>query len=331
MDWHAAGLRRLDGIIWALVAGVAGLSLLAAPVYGFQVVVHSFAAPAGTCLLLLAIAGYYGRRRNDPQLASALGCTAQVIAFAAVAAPLSYVAAAATGSWPLQDAALNHFDLSIGFDWLGLLGVMKSWPDFHRAMRLVYISLSVQMTVVVLLLGFTGRLAWLRVYTLAFMFAAIITIAISALVPAQGVWMHDALTTADPRLLPISRGAWPVYASIRDGGYRMLMAMGAEGIVTFPSLHAGLAVILIAAFWPVPVARWIGGTLNALMLVATPIDGAHYLADILAGVAVALISLAAARALVARLAAARQDVASFVPAEPIPEPVPVPSLLSSSR
>ncbi len=309
MTWHAAGLRRLDGIIWSLVAGVAGLWLLAAPLYGFTIVLQSFIAPAGTCLLLLLTAYYYREHRADPHLASALASTAQVIAFAAVGAPLSYVAAAATGTWPLHDAAFDAVDGALHFDWKGLLAAMREWPDFHVAMRVIYMSLSAQITAIVLVLGFTGRLAWLRVYTLAFIFAALACIAISALVPSEGVWLFDGLKSADP-LLPVSHGAWPVYAGLRDGSYRLLMAHGAEGIITFPSLHAGLAVILIAALWPVPVLRWISVALNTLMLAATPIDGAHYLTDILAGVAVAVAALVAARALVARFAAQPDTAAS---------------------
>jgi len=160
-------------------------------------------------------------------------------------------------------------------------------------------SLSVQITAAVLVLGFTGRLAWLRVYTLAFIFAALGCVAISALVPSEGVWLFEGLKHSDP-LLPVSNGAWPVYAARRDGSFRLLMARGAEGIITFPSLHAGLTVIVIVALWPVRVLRWIGAVFNPLMLVATPIDGAHYLTDILAGIVVAAASLVAARTLVAR-------------------------------
>ena len=329
MDWHAAGLRRLDGIIWALVVGVAGAWLLAAPLFGFSVVADSFLPPAGTCLLLLAAARYYGRHRDDPHLASALGSTAQVIAFAAVAAPLSYVAAAAGGALPLHDTAVANFDRALDFHWRGLLAAMEHWPDFHTAMRLIYLSLSVQMTAVVLVLGFSGRLAWLRVYTLAFILSALITIAVSAVLPTEGVWLHDGLNAANHAVVPASSTSWPVFLGLRDGSYRLLMAVGAEGIITFPSLHAALAVIIIAALWPVPVARWICAIINTVMLAATPVEGSHYLADVLAGIVVAAVSIYAARVLVMRLAAAPQNAESLATAEP--EPVPVPSLVSSSR
>lgn len=312
MARHTADLRRLDGIIWAFVTGVAGVALAMAPMQGFHIVFSSFVAPLITCLLLLSAAAFYDHHRHDDRLASALGSTAQLVAFAAVGAPLSYVAAAATGAWPLHDPMLDRIDRALMFDWNGLLLVMQHWPTFHTVMQFVYVSLSVQMAVVVLVLGFTGRLAWLRVYMLAFVLAALLCIGISMLVPAEGAWMFGH-HHADPSMLPISHGAWPVYAGLRDGSYRLLMAVGAEGIITFPSLHAGLALILISALWPVPVWRWIAAALNTAMLLATPIDGAHYLTDMLAGIAVAVVSLFVARAIVARFAPATASAQAFSP------------------
>ena len=299
MTWTTAGLRQLDSIIWALVACVAGLVLITAGVAEFTIELRSFALPVGTCLLLMLASRYYRNRHDDPNLASALESTAQVMAFAAVAAPLSYVAASA--ALPLQDAALDGIDRALGFDWRSLMAAMQRWPGFFEFMRMMYLSASVQMTAVVLLLGFTGRLPWLRVYLLAFIFAALVTIAVSMLLPAEGVWLHYGLK-GDAAGMPVSHTSWPVFAGLRDGSLRLVMAVGAEGIITFPSLHAALAVILIAAFWPVPAARWLGVSINSLMLVATPIDGSHYFVDVLAGIAIAVLCLAAARVLVMRLA-----------------------------
>jgi membrane-associated phospholipid phosphatase len=299
MTWDAAGLRKLDGVIWALVAGIAAFVLVAAAFGGFTIMLESYRAPVSICVLLMLGARYYRDRRNNNNIASALESTAQVMAFAAVAAPLSYMAASA--ALPLQDVALASMDRSLGFDWKGLLAFMHRWPEFFKFMHVIYLSLSVQMAIVVVLLGFTGRLAWLRVYMLAFIFAALITIALSVLFPAEGAWLHYGLE-GSPAEMPLSHTSWPVFFGLRSGSFRLLMGIGTEGIITFPSLHAALAVILIAAFWQVPIARWLGAGINSLMLVDTLIDGSHYLVDVLAGVGIAALCLTAARALVTRLA-----------------------------
>lgn len=293
---HSHGLRRIDRLIWTIIALVGALVLAAAPVVGFSIKYSSFTAAALFCTALVAGAWFY-RRRNEPKLASALETTGQLMAFSAVGAPLSYVAA--TAGFPLRDRLFDGFDRGLDLNWLGLLAVMKRWPDLSALLHVAYVSLTVQTAVVVLLLAFSDRLPWLRVYMLAFILAALATIAISAVLPAEGVWLHYGLTaSAGP--LPDSRSSWPVFLGLRDGSYRTLVAAGAQGIITFPSLHAALAIILVAACWPVLAARWIGIALDTLMLIATPIEGSHYFIDVFAGIAVACGSLIVARAVVRR-------------------------------
>jgi membrane-associated phospholipid phosphatase len=273
---------------------VAAIVLAAPVVSDFYVQWRAFWVPALATLVLMGAAGIYRNWRAEPRLAAGLESTAQVVAFAAVGAPLSYLAAAT--NLPLYDHWFDAADRALGFDWNALLAIMNDAPWLFTALRLIYMSLTLQMTMAVLCLAFSGRLVWLRVYTLAFLFAALVTIAVSAVLPAAGVWPHYELTATDSHILPTVHTSWPVFYGLRDGSFRALVAVGSEGIITFPSLHAALAVILIAALWPLRRLRWTILTANAVMLVATPIDGSHYLTDVLAGVAIAVLCLYAARA-----------------------------------
>jgi hypothetical protein len=293
-------VRRLDRLIWVLVASVAAIGLAAPVASNFRIEWGTFATPALACTFLAALGWFYGRWRTEPRLASGLGCTAQVVAFAAVGAPLSYLAAAA--DLPLQDHALVALDRLLGLDWRALLAWMNARHWLHAVLHPIYSSLTLQMTIAVLCLAFSGRLIWLRIYTLAFIFAALATIAISALWPAAGAWPHFGLTSADsPHLVPAVSTSWPVFFGLRDGSLRSLVAVGSEGIITFPSLHAALAVILIAALWPIAALRWVALGLNLIMLAATPIDGSHYFVDVMAGIAIAVPCLVAARTIALRI------------------------------
>ena len=212
---------------------------------------------------------------------------------------------------PLIDNALASADLTVGFDWRALLGWMNEHPTLFAIMRPIYLSLTLQMTTVVLCLSFTGRFVWLRIYTLAFLLAALTTIALSAVLPAAGAWPHYGLTAAaSPHLMPTVNTSWPVFFGLRDGSFRALVAVGSEGIISFPSLHAALAVIMMAALWPIARLRWIIIGFNAVMLAATPIDGSHYFIDVWAGIALAVACLLAARAIAARAGAAREPLDS---------------------
>src|SRR5262245_31086930 len=84
MIGHPAGLRRLDGIIWAIVALLAAITVIAPFVANFRLVGPSFLAAGGGVMLCLAGYWLYETRRPDPRLASAVGGTAQIVAFAAV-------------------------------------------------------------------------------------------------------------------------------------------------------------------------------------------------------------------------------------------------------
>ena len=309
MDHQALTLHRLDRLIWGIVAMVAIIVFAAPLLNDFRISWRTFATPTLAFALLLAAGCFYRRWRPDARLASGLLSTAQVVAFSAVAAPLSYIAASA--NFPLYDHGLDAIDRALGFDWKVLLAIMDASPLTHAVLLPAYLSLMLQTTTVVLCLAFSGRLLWLRVYTLAFFCVVLISIAISVVLPAVGAWPYYALSEDNSRILPAVSTSWPVFYGLRDGTFRILVAVGAEGIITFPSLHAALAVIVIAAIWPIAVLRWVFVALNTMMLIATPIDGSHYLIDVLAGIALALLCLIAAQAIAAR-AAAKSEPEGFV-------------------
>src|SRR5262245_59964100 len=167
-------------------------------------------------------------RQNGP---IPVGGTAQIVAFAAVGAPVSYIAAGF--DLPLRDAWFDAADRTLGFDWLALLGWMDTHATLHPVFRMIYSSLIPQTVAVVLALALAGRLVWLRTFLLALIISAIVTIIVAALVPAEGVWGFHKLTAADyPNIVPATREIHlPVFHGLRDGSYRQLVATGAQGII----------------------------------------------------------------------------------------------------
>jgi len=99
-----------------------------------------------------------------------------------------------------------------------------------------------------------------------------------------------------------------------------LLALILAAIVLSWRLARKVAIILMVAFWHVPIARWISVGVNSLMLVATPLlvaapfDGSHYLVDVLAGVLIAVVCVLAARRLVSAMVATPADARAFAPA-----------------
>jgi hypothetical protein len=304
MKIDSAKLARLDLMLWAVVGAVAAVVFGSPLVSDFRIDWSSFLLPGGACAVLVVAARFYAWRQ-DQRIASALAATAMLLVFSAVGGPLSYLAASA--NFPLQDLFFDAADRALGFGWRGLFDWMNSSPIAHPVFGFAYQSFTLQASVAILCLSFTGRFVHLRTYLLAFMTAAVVTIVISAVVPAQGVWGHYGLNAADhPAINPVTREFHlPIFHGLRDGSYRLLAGLGSMGIITFPSFHSAIALLFIFAFWPVPVMRWIGLVVNVLMIVATPVDGGHYFIDVIAGVVIAVGCWVAARALVDRLLAFR--------------------------
>ena len=69
-----------------------------------------------------------------------------------------------------------------------------------------------------------------------------------------------------------------------------------QGIVTMPSYHTVMAVLLTYAFRGTGLVGYGIATLNAVMLISIPPIGGHYLVDVIAGAALALGAIAVQRA-----------------------------------
>ena len=292
--------RRMDVAIWGVIATVAAAVVLASAAGSFVIVWSSFIKSWLISALLMLGSTYYRWSRKELPLAEALAGTSQIIAFASVAAPLSYIAA--TAALPLWDADFTAFDRRLGFDWMAWLAFMDANPLLHSVAATAYASFAVQTATVLLVLGFAGQIRHSHTFRIALIAMTLSAIAISALMPAQGVWGFWHLSMSDaPNIEPITRDLpLPVFFGLRDGTYRLLVADQAQGIISFPSVHAALGLLFILGLWPIRFLRWIGFAVNAVMIAATPVDGSHYAADVIAGLALAGSAWFAASWLVSR-------------------------------
>ncbi len=212
----------------------------------------------------------------------------------------SYSDAAATTGF--SDPVLSRMDAVLHFNWLFWYRQVAD----HRSLQVLgtaaYAAIYVSP---ILLLGFFAmarQRARSRQFLVTFWLGVVITLALFPLFPAEGplayLW-HGPIpympTSAlyQEQLIPALR-----LHQVTD------IDLGAlRGLVCAPSFHTVSAVIYIAAAWPVARMRWLILAINLAMLLATPIEGTHYLSDMIAGLVVALIAIgavAAAQSIVAR-------------------------------
>ena len=303
-------LRRAALAIWGTI-GLIGLTMIAATfLTPLRIEWHSFLAPV-SCGVLIAAAGWFYRSvRREPRLGAVLASTSQIIAFAAVGAPLSYLAA--TAGFPLRDALFDSWDRQwLHLDWSSMMQFIAARPSLRLVLLLAYSSFAVQTVTTVFALGVAGQFARLTTFVVAFISTTLITIAISAVLPAVGPWV---LFDLDPAMangfLPTSSTSWPVFLGLRDGTFHTIHGMNSEGIITFPSLHAALGILFAAALWRTRGIKWAALALNGLMLVSTPAYGSHYVVDVIAGVLIAALCWIAAARYFGADATAADDLAA---------------------
>jgi hypothetical protein len=306
---------------WIVTGAMAATLALSLAFSDFSIGTVGLLAAIGYIALYAGFAHANARSptRRDPQVMFVLGGSAQITLTTAALAPLTYVAASA--HFPMQDATLLAVDRAMGFDWAAYAGFVDSHPQLASWLNCGYGMIGWPIFAIPVILA--AKRSYLRIeeFTFAFGLALAATTIISALVPAIGVYQEigldpASLTHIDPRAyLDQLRDLPPT----RDGSLRHLELLGLGGIVTFPSFHAASAVLYAWALWPLRWLRPLILLINGAMLAATPLNGGHYFADVLAGVAVAALAIFAARQ-VGRLIARR--VSYRAPVAPVPAMAP---------
>ena len=223
----------------------------------------------GAVALLFVISSVYHRTGRSESIAGAATAGAILLVGMALLATASYVVAAVT-PLPLYDNALAAADRRLGFDWAEWMAWTQSRAWMSRSFEVAYDAMLPELVGAVLYLGFLRKSGWLL--TTLFIGGAL-TALISGFFPAIG---H----------LP-SAPHVPVLRALRAG---QLMDVMPQGLISFPSYHTTVAVLLTGAFRGSRFLFPMACVLNGVMVVSTLSVGGHYLVDVIAGVGVARIA-----------------------------------------
>jgi membrane-associated phospholipid phosphatase len=235
---------------------------------------------------------FYRSIRFDERLSQALVAVAQLLLIMLFGLLCSYAAAVTT--MPYRDAELLAIDQWLGFDRAGYLRVFTDSAWKIHLSNLIYLSMLPQLALTPLFLIIANRMEHLQRFVAAYGIALISTIAIFVFVPAVGAFVYFDLTPAQYAALPID-----VYTpartldALRSGDLKMIRLDNLEGLIAFPSFHTAAAILYGWALWPIKSIRWPIAALNLAIISTTPVCGAHYAIDVIAGAAVALGSIAA--------------------------------------
>jgi hypothetical protein len=205
----------------------------------------------------------------------------------------SYLATAA--SLPLRDGLLATLDEKLGFNWLVFLAIVNASPVVAGVLSFGYHSAGLLLLAVVVWLAVTeqeARLAGLlAVLALTFAGLAIGMIAL----PTAGAFAHFAPPANMFSNFPDASQMWPFYPTflaLRDGTLGVIDLSASDGIVSFPSFHAALGVVILWGLRGHRLLFWPACVLNAVMLAAVLPVGGHHLCELIAGVLTGLAAIA---------------------------------------
>ncbi len=271
---------------WAVcvVSALAAAAMFLAT--GTAVAGTSLTIVGGLVLVPASLHLVYTRLRPDPFIGPVAGGLAALV-WSGATAGLTALAALRTQA-PLVDASLARADAVLGVHAPALVAWVALHPPLGAMLDVVYVSTVPAVFATVALLGWTGREAVMWDLCFAFAGSATICTLLSAFVPAAGAFPHYEMSPGVLARLPAGAGQYylPVFDAYRSGALAIADIRHVDGVVSFPSFHAAMALMTAHAVRGVP--RLLGPALAwcGLVLASTIPIGGHYVVDVLAGAVV---------------------------------------------
>lgn len=251
--------------------------------------------PANLAFLLAGAAALAVRRlsrtfrsRRACALADCVEYYALFAVVCLIGAVASYPIAALTHGY--ADPALQRIDAALHFNWLDWYQTVAR----HRMLQIIGIAVyeSIYLTPAILLgwFAFRGERPAAHHFLATFWLTAVATLALFSLMPAVGPFAF--LWRGPVPYMPVSELWQPdLIPALRMHRLQMIDLGQLKGLVSAPSFHAAAATIYIATAWRIRQLRWPLTALNLAMLLSTPVEGTHYLADIIIGAAVGIAAV----------------------------------------
>ncbi|EFO30098.1 putative PAP2 family protein [Roseibium sp. TrichSKD4] len=200
---------------------------------------------------------------------------------------LNYLTMSITFPW--ADTMLSGWDQVLGLDWVTYFEWVQSSRFLIVLLDWSYLSLDFVTALFLWVLLLLGEDRRARYFVDVFVSTALTCTIIGMFFPAKAAvvtYLGNVQSLAGFAQVP---GVYHMdnILALRESGPPVLDRMSMPGLVTFPSFHTAAGILLICASYGtrlfIPVAIYAG-----VMIASTPVYGAHYFIDILAGTLIAL-------------------------------------------
>lgn len=278
------------------------------------------AAFAAAALTLLLVRHLF--RADGPRPRSVVHSAAEdVLLFMIISlsgATASYAVAAFTHGW--VDTAMVRFDDAIGFDWRDIYALTAAHPSLQITGRIAYASIFASPAILILSFARSGNRADARHFLASFWVAAVLALCLFRFMPTLGPLSH-MWQGAIPYMPTSGVYQAELIPLLREHHFHLVDVGALRGLVGPPSFHACSAMLYMIAARNTGPLRAPLTLLNVAMLFAIPVEGTHYVTDLIGGIAVALVAHAAVTLLARSLQPHPGSGAPYVPgiAAPAPE------------
>ncbi len=290
-----AGLGRFDAVVGAFCGALTLLVLALFPRVGLRVAWSSLRPLGGALGAFVLLLVFYGWRR-EARMTAVLRTTIWALALSNLCLLPLYLPM--RHAIPLADPLLARLDHGMGFDDGALVAWTRARPAVLHLSGFVYDTLNVLCVLAVIATSFLGRVERAQNLLVAIIVGVFVTVVVAYFFPAIGPWETSAFApTAD------QASCGRVIRVLQGGALYTVDMASPDAIIATPSWHVILAVLSAIALRTVRVIGLFSAAWAALIVVSTLTTGWHYLADVLAGVAVAFASQGIAARWGARLTA----------------------------
>jgi len=198
--------------------------------------------------------------------------------------------------FPRIDHALARWDAFLGWDTVAVLRWVAERPSLRRFLNLCYNSTEIQLVIAPFIAAYAHDKRRLRVLLYGTVYSSIAGSLIYYFFPSSG----PAGVFASEDFLAVQRLTHLKYEQVHN--FQTVTTL-LGGLIAFPSFHVAWSVLATYAALPNKHAFRFLAVLNVIVVSSTVLLGWHYLVDVPAGIALAVICLFAGEMTHKRLSA----------------------------